>query len=93
MIIYPHNALWSVDGHVIHLKFIESISYKLPSTSNEDSTIDILKGHTKLIARTCSGKEHEILLEDILERECKNTQTTSEEMANAIFSKWIKVNS
>lgn len=92
MTVYRHDVVWSRQGEIIHLKFVESLAYKFNHADKAENVVDKLRGHTILLVRTVSGKEYELSLESVLLHE-KDTTSTPGEMANAITAKWAKLNS
>lgn len=94
MTIYRHDIIWAVSGHVVHLRYVESIIYKAlhEGISEEEKLIDKLAGRSILIIRSGSGKEYEISLEQTL-TDNSDTVSTTNEMALAIVHKWSSLKS
>jgi len=92
MATYPRDFIRATSGIVVHLRFVESVVYKRRLAEQEEQVVDILKGNTILIMRSISGVDHEICIENILSEE-EDTESTPQEMANAICARWVKLNS
>lgn len=84
MTVYPSDVVYTHDGSVIALHYVESMRL----TSEEDKIVDILKGDINLVVSMVSGKEHRISMLKIISEDSRYTNTDCEQLMAAIVDRW-----
>ena len=82
---YNGHAIQAVDGEVILLKFVESMSNV---NNDEDLVVDKLKGDVCLKIRTVSGKSYTVSMNRLWHAIGGGT-IMGKELAQSVYEKWL----
>ena len=84
MTVYPSDIIFDNDGGLISLHHVESIR---PATE-EQRTLDKLKGDATLVLSMVSGKEYSISMLRIKSVDARYANTDCNELMLAIADRW-----
>ena len=84
MTVYPSDTINTCDGSLISIHHIESLRL----VTDEDKTIDTLKGDITLVVSMTSGKEHTISMQYIKAIDSRYTDTDCNALMSAIVDRW-----